>query len=332
MAEPRKPLTLEEIAEKNKKTIKYWEDREVQFGIDDIQDDRTVSKRIDDLVKRMTTQAAERIYIFYGKYAENQKIRREEAIKRIDSIDLEDFEEMAARFVHDKDFSDYANQLLKAFNTKMYVSRERMLINQLHLIITHGTAQIEKVMTDYMQSSLYKELKRQGGILGATFTVSKARLEAIIHNTFKGVRWSERLWSDMKTLNKVVSDSVSNSILAGIHPNRFVPALKKKLQQTASNAKRLLITETARIQDDAQERSWKALLTPDEWKTAQYKFIAIIDEKTSHICESLHGKKFKVTEAKRGLNCPPMHPYCRSRRALAVADNWRNKFKGKYAI
>lgn len=328
----KKLLTLEEIEQLNSKSIKYWQDREVQFGIDDIADDRTVNKRIDDLVRQMTMNAAERIYIFYGKYAESQKISREEAIKRIDSLDLEDFQEFAARFVHDKDFSDYANQILKSFNTKMYVTRERLLINQLSMVIAHGTANIEKTMSDYMQSSVFKELKRQGGILSADFSISKSKLLTIIHSPFKGVKWSERLWQDMDKLNKYVSDSVSNSIIAGIHPKKFIPALRKKMQQTASNAKRLLITETARIQDEVQERSWKALLSEEEFKKARYMFVAIIDEKTSLICESLHEKTFKCIEAVRGLNCPPMHPNCRSRRALLPAENWRDKYKGKYSL
>ncbi|MGL5051574.1 MAG: minor capsid protein, partial [Fusobacteriaceae bacterium] len=34
--------------------------------------------------------------------------------------------------------------------------------------------------------------------------------------------------------------------------------------------------------------------------------------RTSDVCKSLNGKIFKIKDAKVGINCPPLHPFCRS--------------------
>ena len=44
----------------------------------------------------------------------------------------------------------------------------------------------------------------------------------------------------------------------------------------------------------------------------KYKFVAAIDNRTCDECHELHGKEFLVSEAKTGVNFPPIHPNCRS--------------------
>ncbi|KYG90374.1 hypothetical protein A0U40_18230 [[Bacillus] sp. KCTC 13219] len=44
----------------------------------------------------------------------------------------------------------------------------------------------------------------------------------------------------------------------------------------------------------------------------RYQFLATLDLRTSDICASLDGKKFATKDKQAGVNCPPMHPNCRS--------------------
>ncbi|MBC1738736.1 minor capsid protein, partial [Listeria seeligeri] len=50
----------------------------------------------------------------------------------------------------------------------------------------------------------------------------------------------------------------------------------------------------------------------EENGTDEYRFLAILDSKTSKICRSLDDKIFKIIDAVVGVNYPPMHPHCRS--------------------
>lgn len=44
----------------------------------------------------------------------------------------------------------------------------------------------------------------------------------------------------------------------------------------------------------------------------EYEYCAILDDKTSDMCKQLDGNKFYISQAKVGVNFPPMHPNCRS--------------------
>lgn len=52
----------------------------------------------------------------------------------------------------------------------------------------------------------------------------------------------------------------------------------------------------------------------------EYKYEAVLDSATSEICRELHGKKFKISEAKPGKNYPPMHPWCRSTTMAVIPE------------
>ncbi len=123
----------------------------------------------------------------------------------------------------------------------------------------------------------------------------------------------------------------SHVMLRGRHPYEFVPEIRKKQQQTVANTKRLLITEAARVQTEAQKLHYLEILGDD----AEYEFVAKRDEKTSKICRHYDKKVFKVKDMVPGVNAPPMHPHCRSTTVPHVG-NWRDKFfkdrQGKYQL
>jgi SPP1 gp7 family putative phage head morphogenesis protein len=50
----------------------------------------------------------------------------------------------------------------------------------------------------------------------------------------------------------------------------------------------------------------------NELNIGEYKYCAILDNRTSEICKQLDGSTFKLTQAQVGVNFPPMHPNCRS--------------------
>ena len=135
----------------------------------------------------------------------------------------------------------------------------------------------------------------------------------------------------MTQVQQEVERITSHVILRGRHPNEFVSSFKKKTNATTYNAKRLLITESARVQAVAQKLTYLKELGED----AKYKYVAKIDSKTSKLCHSLNGEIFKVKDMMPGVNAPPMHPFCRSTTVPHVS-NWRDQFfkdrKGKYRL
>lgn len=310
--------------------MSYWEDRAKEIIDEESKSDYEIAQEIQRIVDEMNEDIENEINRFYTRYAINEGISFIEAKKKIDAVDVQMFQQKAKQYVENKDFSDKANAELRAYNTKMYVSREKLLQAQLGLIVTYAYAQIEQSMYNYMESAYYRALEQQAGILGETLQVSINDVKTIIFTPFKGHKWSTRLWSDMNVVRRHVQKTTRHVLLRGRHPYEFIKDMRKDTGATTYNMKRLLLTETARVQTEASKRH----MLEEHGPESEYQFVAKMDSKTTKTCRSLNDKTFKVKDMVPGVNAPPMHPFCRSAVVPHIDENWRDKFfeerKGKY--
>ncbi|EGQ2715975.1 phage head morphogenesis protein, partial [Staphylococcus pseudintermedius] len=309
----------------------YWLERAQQAIQSETLEDAAKVAEIERIVAMMIADIYKTLLAYYGKLATAEGIDWREAKQIADKFDVEAFQMRAKAYVENKDFSDKANKELKRYNTAMYVNREQLLKHELGLIVTKGYAEQENVVNHHLQNSVTRTLKHQAGILGADVHVKQSDVEAIVYSNFGKLNWSERLWNNQDELRKDVERMASHVMLRGRHPYEFVPEIRKKQKQTVANTKRLLITEAARVQTEAQKLHYLETMGDD----AEYEFVAKRDEKTSKICRHYDKKVFKVKDMVPGVNAPPMHPHCRSTTVPHVG-NWRDKFfkdrQGKYSV
>ncbi|MDE9752307.1 minor capsid protein [Staphylococcus delphini] len=309
----------------------YWLERAKMFIQSETLEDAAKVAEIERIVAMMTAEIYKNLLAYYGKLATAEGIDWREAKKIADAFDVEAFQMQAKAYVDQQDFSEKANKALKRYNTTMYVNREQFLKQELGLIVTKAYAEQEKVVNHHLQDSVTRTLRHQSGILGADVHVKQSDVEAIVYSNFGKLNWSERLWNNQDELRKDVERMASHVMLRGRHPYEFVPEIRKKQQQTVANTKRLLITEAARVQTEAQKLHYLETMGDD----AEYEFVAKRDEKTSKICRHYDKKVFKVKDMVPGVNAPPMHPHCRST-TVPYVGNWRDKFfkdrQGKYRL
>ena len=100
----------------------------------------------------------------------------------------------------------------------------------------------------------------------------------------------------------ISNGSVTNPILL----NDGVQKLAKRMDTSKSNAKRLIMTESARMENEGLLSYYQRI------GAKQLIFVATLDMKTSEICRAMDGTIIPIEDAKIGLNVPPLHPYCRS--------------------
>lgn len=272
--------------------MSYWEDRAKEIIDEESKSDYEIAQEIQRIVDEMNEDIEDEINRFYARYAIKEGISFIEAKKKIDAVDVQMFQQKAKQYVENKDFSDKANAELRAYNTKMYVSREKLLQAQLGLIVTYAYAQIEQSMYNYMESAYYRALEQQAGILGETLQVSINDVKTIIFTPFEGHKWSTRLWSDMDVVRRHVQKTTRHVLLRGRHPYEFVKDLRKDTGATTYNMKRLLLTETARVQTLASKRH----MLEEHGAEAEYQFVAKIDSKTTKTCRGLNNETFKVKD------------------------------------
>jgi len=92
-------------------------------------------------------------------------------------------------------------------------------------------------------------------------------------------------------------------ILKVKNPTTFIGQLRQEFDVSASQAKRLAVTEGARVATEAQKQS----LTANGYD--EYEYVA--EPSACPHCAALSGKIYKVKDMMPGENAAPMHPHCR---------------------
>lgn len=110
----------------------------------------------------------------------------------------------------------------------MYVSREKLLKQNLDLLVTEASIKLENHIEKSLVKAIDREVERQSGILGTDINVTDKKIKAVVNSNFKGVTWSERLWDDMDLVRKEVERVATNVVNRGRHPNEYVADFKRK--------------------------------------------------------------------------------------------------------
>lgn len=102
-------------------------------------------------------------------------------------------------------------------------------------------------------------------------------------------------------------EELKNGIIKGERYEDISETLKKGYEKRSlSDVKKIVRTEGTAITNAVGLDMFK------EDGYTEYKYSSVIDSRTTEICRSLDGKIFKISQAERGINFPPMHVNCRS--------------------
>lgn len=285
----------------SKKNARYWSERKMNQNIlKDKELAREVNKRMqllrDDIQKQINAELE--------RYAKRENISTVEARMRADKMDVEAFQRKAKDYVQRKDFSDRANYELKLYNLKMRMSRLELLKADIGLEMISTFDELDKFLKKELSIEGYKELEFQAGILGETiFGDYKKIVEAVVNGTFKNASFSERIWSYQTELKLELEKLITKQLVGGHNPRVIARELRKSFDVSESQAYRLIKTESARIQTELQEQSFK------EYSVKKYEFIS--EPTACSICKALDGSIHDVSKLEPGKNASPMHPNCR---------------------
>ena len=114
---------------------------------------------------------------------------------------------------------------------------------------------------------------------------------------------------------KALDDIVIKGLATGENFDKMADKLSKRMDTSKSNAKRLIMTESARMDNEGSLAYYR------ETGVEKLIFVATLDMRTSEICRAMDGEIFDIEDAKIGLNVPPLHPYCRSVISPYYEDN-----------
>ena len=299
----------------------YWAEREAEQLKHNITEEKEYDKQIERIYTDMLDNIQKEIDSFYGKYASKEGITLAEAKKRVKTLDIATYERKAKRYVKEKDFSDKANEEMRLYNATMKINRLEMLKANIGLELISGSQELEKFMADILQGRTEAELKRQAGILGKTIKNNAQKAHAIVNGSFqldsfsyKGKRkstFSDAIWQYQDLMRSDLGELLRTGLIRGKNPRAlakdlnkmFFGADPKKSGGYKYCAERLMRTELARVQTEAQKQSFM--------RNGFDKYIFIVNGGCCSICAGLSNKDFDVAKMMPGENAPPMHPHCR---------------------
>jgi SPP1 gp7 family putative phage head morphogenesis protein len=142
-------------------------------------------------------------------------------------------------------------------------------------------------------------------------TAGFATIDGNIVDEILSTEWAGRTYIDstgrnVELLGSEIRDIVGGGLLSGTSSQKMARQVTERVDIGVYRSMRLIRTETNYFQNQGELQSYK-----DEG-IEFYKYEAVLDNRTSDICEHLNGHNFKVEDATVGENYPPMHPNCRS--------------------
>lgn len=283
----------------------YWKKRIEAEQLAKMERSATIGDEIGRLYDYHFKELEKEIRAFEQRYADKNGLSLSEVKARVDEMDVRAFEEKAKKYVAEKDFSAKANSELELYNLKMKINRLELLQYQLDLeMVALGDAE-HKLTERFLNDEYVKEIENQSGLLGQSVLSAEQvtqTAQTVLNTSFKGATWSNRIWQRQDALREIVARMAEDYLLKGKNPTTMIAKIRKEFGVSASEAKRLAVTEGARVAIEAQRQSYKSN------GYDEYEFIA--EPTACDICKALNGKVFKVKDMEPGENAAPIHPHC----------------------
>jgi phage head morphogenesis protein, SPP1 gp7 family len=163
--------------------------------------------------------------------------------------------------------------------------------------------------SDLMKDSYYKatfDLQQQTGLAYHFSGLPETEIKRLKALKWSGEAYSDRIWSNTGALASSVKDELLVSLMTGRSARATAQVIAERFEVGQNKARRLVRTESAFFHNQME------LLSYEDAEITKYKFVAVLDKRTSHICQQHDNKVYDTKDATPGVNYPPLHPWCRS--------------------
>ena len=249
-----------------------------------------------EYVKALTALRKE-VLDWYYRYAEENEMSLADARKELDTRELRAFQLTLKEYIKlakKKNLPQKYIKMLDKASTRARLDRSQELYiktsRYVEELAKSQNLSMRSLLSEVYKDSVYKtayEAQKLKGEFSTFKEVAKQNIETAVSKPWAsdGKDFSGRIWENKAQL---------------------INRIQKRFNVSFSNARRLVETETAYVQEKAM------LDTYDTLDVEQYQILAVLDLKTSDICRHLDKKVFDRKDAKPGITMPPFHCYCRS--------------------
>lgn len=310
--------------ENKKKIDEYWTERALQQEHNaQIVADRYMAQ-IGQSLADYKHQLVSEIEKFYARYAVDNKMTHAEAKqyltdkerREFKNVTLERFREMALN-------PDTPTPLLDALGYRHRISRKEALLAEIERLTAelYGKPDgIHDKITEALSDVYIKGKIHQAKNLAHFGIIEKPILgvDAVKHkmgSNWSGKTFSTNVWGHEEATYKAISDILNKGLTGGWSIDRMARALSERTGVAYHRADTLVRTETTFYNNLA------TLDTIKELGGDHYEIVAVLDSRTSEICQSENHEVYSVKEYEPGRTAPPFHVRCRSTIRPAVKSD-----------
>ncbi len=313
------------------KSSEYWKLRFQALEEESYQKGEACRKDIQEQFRIAANHITREIEHWYQRLADNNNISLVAAKQLLKQNELKEFQWSVKQYIK----AGKENAIDQRWMKQLENASARYHISHLEAMKLQMQQHCESLCTTYQnnvtdflkesyQDTFYRtayEIQKGTGI-GSNFTkLDQRKIDAVLSKPWAadGSNFSNRIWKNKEKLVKELHTELSQSLIRGESPDKAIKHLTEKMEVSEKQVKRLVLTELAAIRSKSRLDSYKAL------DVEQYQIIAIIDSKTSELCQELNRKVFLLKDYEVGITAPPFHVCCRSDIIPYYGDDNNNK-------
>lgn len=314
------------------KPSNYWDKRALRRLTEAEKQGEVYSKRIQKIYEQAQKNIQRDIENIYANYS------------KATGMDVQSLKTLLTKTQTQKLWDELKAKGLDQYvkgNYKARITRLEQLQAQLYAKVKEIYPQEQNEHTecfsDVLNNTYYKSIYDTQMGTGYDFAFSNLDdnlVKSVLSERWSGKNYSQRIWGNTDILAESVSEIVGGALLSGQSYAKTSRQIRERFNVGKYYADRLVRTECNHFHNQADAMAY------EEMGVDKYVFMAVLDSRTSDICQRLDNKVIDLKDKKEGVNFPPLHPNCRSTTRVYMGEEIektlkrraRNPFTGENEI
>ena len=298
------------------KNEEYWAKRKANLIYEQMDKAEKQADKFDEIYKQSKAYLDKQINKVFDKFQRDYGLSERDARQVLKNMkDQKDLNELR-KVLEARPNDPNIQRLLADLDSPAYAYRMKRLerlnddLDRMRESIYHSEKSgSDTFYSDLMKDSYYKatfDLQQQTGLAYSFSNLPETEIKRLRGLKWTGEAYSDRIWSNTGALASNVKDELLVSLMTGRSVKDTAQAIAERFEVGQNKARRLVRTESAFFHNQME------LLSYEDAEITKYRFIAVLDKRTSHICQEHDNKVYDTDKAVPGVNYPPLHPWCRS--------------------
>ena len=285
----------------------YWIDRENQKLNKGIKDCNNLAKELEHHYKLANKEIEKEINNLFEKYATDNQLTYAEATKYLTGNEFKiwrtDIKGYLKMIEDNPELLLELNTLAMKSRITRWESLQYEIDKQLNKLAITTEKETKELLTDTLKDNYNRNvfnISKKAGFVANFSGINNKTVERVLSYPWSGSNYSDRIWENKRLLSKTIKNEMTQMIIRGESSQKVASRVSEKVNTSYKNAVRLVQTEHSYVMNEASKYTYEDL------GIEKYEFLATLDSRTCSVCGKLDGKVFKLTEAKVGINYPPL--------------------------